>query len=275
MSYTHCARCEAELSLEYQAEVEAQIAAIAKDTRHVINVRPVCEACDVALTKEANREALKRRYADAEHAGDIPHDLSARRTPLKAIVDQNRSVWATLARDAEVIRGRKCVWLHGKGGTGKSSLCRYLLCKIFEAGGTVAAIGAGEINQRLTAYDPCPETEIRRLSRVRGLLIDDIDALNVAWSGRGVAVLRRILDARHEAGRPTFVTSNAAPLVVCDMFAKATDISNAQTMLERLNPRVTAHMVGKSYRVEHMGSQILPAPQPLPGQGTTNDPKAA
>lgn len=239
MNHSQCARCGEPLAEEFQAAIAAGVDAIAKACGVAMSLKPVCDTCDAILDRQAKAEAIRQRYVDAHAEGDIPQNLERYRVPPKSLKERNPQAWAE-------VRGSESAWLHGLEGVGKSSLCRQALCRIFEAGGSVAIVQGVEFEQRLTSYGA--EQEIRKLSRVRGLLIDDIDAGQ--WTVRGLGVLRAILDARHELGRITLVTSNADPKGVLHLFGGIAGQSAAETMLARLRPLRIVEMKGGSYRRE-------------------------
>jgi len=262
MNHSQCARCGEPLTEEFQAAIAAGVDAITKACNVSMNLKPVCDACDAMLDKMAKAEAIRQRYVDAHAEGDIPQGLERYRNPPKSLKERNPQAWAE-------VRGKENAWLHGLEGVGKSSLCRQALCRIFEMGGSVAIVQGVEFEQRLTSYGA--EQEIRKLSRVRGLLIDDIDAGQ--WTVRGLSVLRAILDTRHELQRITLVTSNADPKGVLHLFSGIAGQSAAETMLARLRPLRVVAMTGASYRREAL-TVTAPSAACEP-RHATNDPKAA
>lgn len=247
MSIENCAKCGEPLSAEYQNEVTRGLEAIASACGRVINVLPVCDACEVILNRQAKAAAIEQKYLTAHTEGEIPEGLERYRTPPKDLVESNPEPWGML-------RGFESVWLHGLTGVGKSSLCRHLLCRVFERGGSVACIPGVAFEQRLTSY--AADYEIKRLKHVKALLIDDID--HGQWTARGGAVLRDVLDFRHETQRLTFVTSNAKPEDVCRLFEGFIGKAAAESMLSRMHPYKSFEMVGKSYRKEVMSLKRQP-----------------
>lgn len=262
-THTNCGRCGEPLPDDYAAEAEAAVATLARLSGARLSIQPVCEGCEEALRRLHAANDIAARYKAAHHDGAIPRGLERFRRPPADLVRLNPEPWAHL-------RGQHNAWLHGPEGVGKSSLAWQMLCRVFERGGTVAAVTGAEFEGRLASFDG--EREVDRLASVCALCIDDIE--HAAWSGRGVAVLRRVLDERHRLGRVTFVTSNLTPDAVMAALADAAGLANAQSALARLRPlRLVEMCGGKSFR------RTLSAPEPVnaappPGQGGEISPPA-
>jgi DNA replication protein DnaC len=138
------------------------------------------------------------------------------------------------------------VLAYGTVGTGKSSLCRYLLCRDIIKDRTVYDVCATEIEQ--WRFSPWDHKE--KLIAAKGrdtVLIDDVD--NANFSLAGLNVLREILDARHEQKKRTLVTCNCNPSELKARFTKVYGSDDAaQSLLERLRPYHAMKCVGESFR---------------------------
>lgn len=181
-----------------------------------------------------------RKIRIASQEGMVLDGFERFTTPPEYLTNLNIDHWKW-AKQNERIN----VLAHGAIGTGKSSLCRYLLCRDIIKDKIVYDVCATQIEQ--WRFSPWEHAE--KLAWAKGrdtVLIDDLD--NVNWTPGGVNILREILDTRHETHRRTLVTCNCNPVELKAKLASVTSETTAQSLLERLRPYHAMKFSGESFR---------------------------
>lgn len=137
------------------------------------------------------------------------------------------------------------IFAYGPEGTGKSSMCRFLLAAWCSAGWPVMDLSATRIEHEIWTVPAKPLMKMAKRCHV--LLIDDVT--NARLTPRGVDALRQIIDARHEGCKATLITSQTDVSTWHDKIAEIMgDDVYATSLLRRLNPYVQIEFRGESYR---------------------------
>lgn len=209
----------------------------------VVLVARVCARCGAQEAIKAARAAVAARFRAAADAGFVAPNLPMYLRPPAGLVEKNKDVWDW----ASAWRPRGgCVFFHGPEGTGKSSVCKMMLARVLEAGGTAMSVQAAEIEAAWWYGDN--ERRMRRAYGARVLLLDDIGA---PWTPRGLSILRMILDVRHERRLDTLITGNLDIAALhTRLAAVAGDEVYATSLLRRLRPLKIIHMTGESFRLQ-------------------------
>lgn len=181
-----------------------------------------------------------RRIRIAAQEGMVLDGFERFTQPPDSLKALNAEHWSWAKRNERVN-----VLAYGAIGTGKSSLCRYLLCRDIINNKIVYDICATQVEQ--WRFSPWEHAD--KLASAKGrdtVLLDDVD--NVQWTAAGLNILRDILDVRHETGRRTLVTCNCNPSELKSRVASVTSETFAQSLLERLRPYQALKFVGESFR---------------------------
>ncbi len=167
-------------------------------------------------------------------------NLQQYKTPPEILLEKNPEAWAF----ASVWKREINIYAWGGEGVGKTSLCKYLLCKEVDKGNTVQAPTMLSLQSISKRYDS--EDYLYDYVSCKTLLLDDIHDPCLTQSG--YSVLRMLIDTRHEAGRRTLITTNKSPL---DMTAHLNGICGEGfgiQFMRRLAPVKELPMTGTSYR---------------------------
>jgi DNA replication protein DnaC len=222
---------------------------------------PLCSDCAKArlLERERDDRALKRLEVAGLLQGDPAHmtmDSFVRETKMQKrayeVVRQWWNDWAAqlrLDRDAGY-RDSVMLW-SASPGTGKTHLARAVQRKLIMAGGYPVFAGVSELLNTLRAsYDGEADSQaiIDRLLRSELLLLDDLGKEYVTAKSRGwfKDILWNIINNRHNARRPLFITSNFSP----DEVAELIGVYAASRFGEMVESRV-CEMSGEDWRMKH------------------------
>lgn len=209
----------------------------------------ICAACTAAWEARQESGATLNRYEAFEASGAVRSGFAMYSTPPADIRAKNPANWEWVRTKWTPKMNIICT---GAEGTGKSSLCRSLLCRYIETGDSAVDLPASTIERKLwmVQYDG----ELRRAQNCGALLIDDIDRAD--WTGRGLNALRDILDARHEMGRFTMITGNRnldeLKTYIEGLYnEKKEDNAGTMSLLRRMHPYEPLKFDGESARIEY------------------------
>lgn len=205
-------------------------------------VQPLSESLPRVLAKiEAAREAARLREAETPSESSPAKlspagrqgqraDLKNARVPdlyLEARWDLVRSPAVKQWADGVAARCRRRseaagppnfgLWGHGlillgPTGTGKSSAAALVAEAAVEAERTVAWRYVPDLCDILTSNASARQTEIRRLSHVDLLILDDFGVREIAdWE---VGYLDQIMEARYRSRKPVVITTNLTPVQI-------------------------------------------------------------
>lgn len=138
------------------------------------------------------------------------------------------------------------IYAYGPEGVGKSSVCRFILAGWCAAGWPIMDLPASRLELDLWKNEHY--TAFKMAKRCRILLVDDLT--NARMSARGWDIFRQIIDARHESGKATLITSQTSYQVLHAKISETMgDEVYATSLLRRFNPFVEIEFRGESYRV--------------------------
>jgi len=164
----------------------------------------------------------------------------------KEVEEKNLAAW----NDARNCTLKKCVWIHGLNGTGRTYLARCLGNKALDIGYTVRELnGVSLVNIfRKAQYKPdTSESAITALERVGILIIDDIHTFFSVQAY--LAMLWSLMDVRSTSHKCTIVTSVYSPFEQIRKWVNkehTQDYSNA--IIERMKPMDIFTLRGESIR---------------------------
>jgi DNA replication protein DnaC len=156
------------------------------------------------------------------------------------LIEKNPEAWAFAA----VWKREINIYAWGGEGVGKTSLCKYLMCKDVERGNNVQSPSMLSLQSISKRFDS--ENHLYEYVSCKTLLLDDIHDPCLTQSG--YSVLRMLIDVRHEANRRTLVTTNKNPV---DMMSHLNGICGdgfGIQFMRRLSPVKELAMAGTSYR---------------------------
>jgi len=181
-------------------------------------------------------------------------ELRLHRKPLQVIREKNPAAWAF----ADAWDRTQNVYAVGPEGVGKSALCKYLLTRDVERGKVVRIASLLRIES--AGYSDRHVDYIYGMREASTLLLDDLHC--VEWTPKGLAVLRSIIDWRHESGRRTLVTCNEVIAAVVARFDCVMSPGWGSQTMRRLAPVEVLVMGGESYRIEMQRAATRKEAQP-------------
>lgn len=204
-----------------------------------------CRACHDLRTQRERDAKIAQSIRDHEHAHHVLDDFAQYGRPPAELVAKNEAhwLWAETWRPCAGV-----VYCYGPEGTGKSSLCRFLLYRTIAMGEHVIEVPATAFSGHLWLIESVKKLDA--LKYINVLMLDDIS--NARWSVQGLDSLRTVIDYRHETGKATLITSNMDKIQLTEFFNTASDGTpyNAMTLLRRFSPCKELQFTGKSYRTE-------------------------
>lgn len=248
-TYQQCSKCGRDVWNTMPEKDRQNIIATHRQYREICGrdfpAMPLCDTCNDREAKLHRVAEASSRLEKAEREGTIPTGLKRYLDPPEELRAMNAAAW----RFADAFkRDRGNLLVMGPEGVGKSSLCRYIMAQQYARTSCASiAITGIDIENRFWRFDA--DAQVANATSTPLLLLDDIS--NTPWTMRGLACLRQVLDARHEARRTTLITSNADE---AELHAMLTGVASSEiystSLLRRLRPLKKLTLGGNSYRLK-------------------------
>lgn len=245
MMKTECAKCGAQFEITIrEAESMTSFAEWYRKTLgSYYKPKPICNECLQFFADKERAEREQVRFSEHYTSGRCSRDFDKYLTPPTELEQKNPAAWCRIRAWRY---GAGSLFVYGEEGVGKSSACRYLLAR-----GIAEGVSALDLSAQTIEDESCQWGSkallFTRATFTKLVLIDDIG--NTIWTPRGLGQLRKILDARNNEGRETFITSN---MTIKNLHAKLSRVVQddvfVTSMLRRLSPVIEIEMRGESYR---------------------------
>lgn len=186
---------------------------------------------------------ISTRLMDAAEEGRTEGVYDRYLNPPRTLVEKNPEAWAMSIRWTP---RQGSIYAFGSEGIGKSSMCRFLVAAWCAGGWPVMDLSATKIEHDLWKSEY--RSNLKMAKRCLVLLVDDIT--NARLTPRGLDIFREIIDARHECGKATLITSQTS---IKTLHAKISDVMGEQmygtSLIRRFNPFREIEFRGESYRL--------------------------